>query len=163
NAPEIRRILAIELHASLETHAPDAVTRVRMACSDGRVVLHVDDSVTGKSLERAIALDAVAPAARNRLLALAIAELIGASWSELALHAQRIVEPIGPRAPPEARAAALESVRTPLRIEAVAQVRAMPSGPDLLVGGGLRIGARYRAWGWSVDALVDHGEVATPL
>jgi hypothetical protein len=162
NAAEVRRIAAIELHAELAA-SPEGVTRVRMACADGKLELHVDDPVTGKTVERAIALDQVAPAARDRLIALAIAELVGASWGELALHPQPVVEPMGARAPPAVRAAVLETVRHPLRIEAVGQVRALPNGPDLMLGGGVRIGERRGNWAWSIDVIADHGETATPL
>ena len=62
------------------------------------------------SLDRTIDLKE-APRARARLLALAIVELISASWTELETNPDPVVPPAGVRAAPEARRAALGAVR----------------------------------------------------
>src|SRR4029077_7676204 len=68
--------------------------------------LRVLDPTTGKSVERSVALAQAAPTARARLLALAIAELVAASWSELESNPQPKAPPAEPLAPVEAREAA---------------------------------------------------------
>ena len=82
-ATQVERIARIELHATHD--GSDVVTRLGLACSDDAARLTVDDPVTSKRVERTVALAAVAPEGRARLLALAIAELARSSWLELAI------------------------------------------------------------------------------
>ena len=83
-ARESRRIAAIELRATLVDTAPDAtVTQVRATCRATFAELEVVDPTTGKSLGRTVTLAEAPPNGRARLLALAVAELVAASWSEL--------------------------------------------------------------------------------
>ncbi len=85
-----------------------------------------------------MALSQAAPTARARLLALAIAELVAASWSELENNPEPRAPPSAPLAPADAREAA-RGVIAPLPIElaAVADARLLASR-DLLFGGGAR-------------------------
>jgi hypothetical protein len=48
-------------------------------------VVHIDDLVTRKSVERTIVLEGIPPSAVPRALAIAVAELLRASWAELEL------------------------------------------------------------------------------
>jgi hypothetical protein len=84
DAAAIRRAVSVELGALLvdDPGARD-VTRVGLTCDAGMVLIAVADPVTGKTIGRRIALASEAPAARSRLVALAVAEAVVASWVEL--------------------------------------------------------------------------------
>jgi len=170
----VRRIVAIELGAAVNPpDAPATITQVRLLCESGLYLLRMEDPVTGKSLARRIEPAALAPSARERLLALAIAELVSASWTELEWNPEPAVEPAGPRATPEVRQAALEVVRiraplpapkSSLRVAAVLDGRSFPSGPDLLLGGGVRLAQdRGSHLTLCIDVLVDRGTAQVPI
>ncbi len=67
------------------------IERPRCAADESAVVIHLIDPLTDKALARGIELSGTAPAARSRLLALASAELVRASWAEVAAERQRAV------------------------------------------------------------------------
>jgi hypothetical protein len=140
DAAEVERITGIELGSSPPTPEP---VRARVTCTPQQTDVRVDDPVTKKSLVRAIDLLTLAPKAKARTLALAIAELVSASWSELLLNPEPKVEAVGEKTPPEV----LESVRDALpdeaprgtlRLEAYGTGRGLVSTPALQWGGGLR-------------------------
>lgn len=104
------RVLAIELGTSIE-YSPDAAqarngTMVRVGCNASGIELSLIDDVTHKAMQRSVELPQVAPAARARLLALAVAEFVVASWVELRLSEPPPIAPVGPPTPPSAAAAA---------------------------------------------------------
>ena len=116
---EVRRIVGIELGALLEDREPAGgaattkgasdTTRVTVACAGPLVELRVDDPLTGKGLTRPIDLSTSSATARSRLLAIAIAELVAASWTELESNPHPRVVPAGPPASTAAREAATSS------------------------------------------------------
>jgi hypothetical protein len=138
-AREAQRIAAIELRAALVDGTPDAATtEVTATCSADSAKLRVVDPTTGKSLERSVALSQAAATARARLLALAIAELVAASWSELESNPEPKAPPVAPLAPVAAREAARGAI-APRRIELAAVAGAhLLASRDLLLGGGAR-------------------------
>jgi hypothetical protein len=83
------RVLAIELGTSIqytdEASRIGSVTFVQLSCTAGGVQLQLDDKLTHKSMSRVVDVSHVAPHARSRLLALAVAEFVVASWVELEL------------------------------------------------------------------------------
>jgi hypothetical protein len=84
----ITRLDVVAPGATLE--GEDSVAKVTMTaapCTEAatRIDLAVDDAATKKTMLRTIAVGDVARDARARALALAVAELLRASWSELAL------------------------------------------------------------------------------
>jgi hypothetical protein len=173
-ATEVRRILGIDLGALLDDAAgpPSDVTRAAIGCQAALVELRVDDPITGKSLTRAIDLSSTPPPARARLLALAVSELITASWTELETNAQPAVPPQGAVASPAARLSALGAVEKhrpppalrPLRVVALASGQFFFTQAGALWGGGLRVGQdRGRGLAWAVDALAHHGSAQTAL
>jgi len=84
----------MELEAELTEERKDgAVTTARAQCADGHVRLTIDDPVTGKTSTRTLALDDQHRGLRSRMLGLAIAEAVLASWVEL----QLTPEPAVPR------------------------------------------------------------------
>ncbi|HEX4513377.1 MAG TPA: hypothetical protein VH054_07570 [Polyangiaceae bacterium] len=168
DASAVRRIVEIELGASEDARG---AARVTVSCNDDRVVLRVVDAVTGKSLEREIAASALAERSKARLLALAIVELVSASWVELVVTPDPVVPPAAPRASDvvrrrviervRARVPALRTAESDLRAELV--VRLVDGGLGPLAGGGLVFThdvalARFRA---EVDALA--GSSSRPL
>lgn len=170
---DARRFLAIELGALLADAGAGAdTTRASVGCAGALVSLRVEDPVTGKSLTRTIDLAAAGPlSARARLLALAVSELISASWTELESNPQPSVEPIERVASPEARQRALVAVekRTSppaprLRVLALFGGQAFFTRAGLLLGGGLRMGKDHgHRFGWSADLLAHHGSATTDL
>jgi hypothetical protein len=160
-AREAQRIATIELRATLVDSAPDAtVTQVTATCSSADAALEVTDPTTGKSLARTVALTEAAPNGRARLLALAVAELVVASWSELQNNPQPRAPPAKPLAPYAAREAARGAVADrSLELAAAFDVHVLASG-DFLFGGGARAAfwisplffARF-------DILADYAEV----
>jgi len=160
-AREAQRIAAIELRATLVDAAPDAtVTKVTATCRSTLVALEVVDPTTGKSLARSVALTEAAPNGRARLLALAVAELVAASWSELQSNPQPRAPPATPLAPYAARESARAAiVDRSLELAAAFDVHVLASG-DFLFGGGVRaavwISPLFMA---RFDALADYGEL----
>jgi hypothetical protein len=79
---ETARLAAMELHADA-VDAGDVTTSVLTHCDGDRVVLRVEDGATRKTIERAVRRSDLAQRGASRLLALAISELVFASWAEL--------------------------------------------------------------------------------
>lgn len=177
SADEVRRITAIELRATVDDPAAhDArTTRVDVACVAGGVELRVLDPLTAKSLARAIALGDVATNARARLLALAIAELVSASWSELDAAREPVVPPLAP--PPRddekraARAVAATRLAHPApappvawRLTATFDARWLTIGSDPMLGVGARVGAEpFGRVGFVFDFAGEHASTAAAL
>jgi hypothetical protein len=163
-AREAQRIAAIELRATLVDPAPDGtVTQVTATCRDTVAALEVIDPTTGKSLERAVALAEAAPNGRARLLALAVAELVAASWSELQSNPHPRAPPATPLAPYAAREAARAAVaERSLELAAAFDVHVLASG-DCLFGGGARALLPISpSWFARFDALADYAELGRP-
>ncbi len=189
---EVRRIAALELHA--ETSDPpvhdEGTTRVELACEGQSARIEVLDPLTGKTLARKIALARIATAARSRLLALAVAELVSASWIELETNPTPAAEPVAPVVRPEDRAAVREIVREriapppspavtapaplPAPAEGVAPVRwrlqgelgarwmAVDSSPLLGLGGRITLDPTHTV-GLDLDLLGEHATSTVPL
>jgi hypothetical protein len=169
SADEIRRIVRVELGHSFELSGAAA----QIGCEeDGQIRLHLDDTATSKSVERRIAVGA--KAARARLLALALVELISASWAELETPAPRtsVVPPpslevrktvVATLERLERRAGALPALGR-FRLFAVAGLQGFLDGPGVLGGAGLRLGRDHKYHvGWAVDAMTFHGQPGTSL
>ncbi len=163
-AREAQRIAAVELRAGLVEGTPDAATtQVIATCGAESAKLQVIDPTTGKSLERSVALAQAAATARARLLALAIAELVAASWSELESNPVPQAPSTAALAPAAARDAARGAI-APRRLElaAVADAHLLASR-DLLFGGGARIEIWISPTFFvRVDALAHHAELSRP-
>lgn len=169
---DVRRLVAIEL-GSLVADAPGSdQTRVAVGCKETLVELRVDDPITRKSLVRDVDLAETVPRARARLLALAIAELVSASWIELEAIPSPKVPPAGPAPSLEAKRAATVTVRRQIesspfdrfRLTAFGTGAGFFTGPGLTGGGGMQL-ARDHAYhvGWQVDLQAAHGNAVVPL
>ena len=163
-AREAQRIAAIELRAALVDGKPDAATtEVTATCSADSAKLRVVDPTTGKSLERSVAVSQAAATARARLLALAIAELVAASWSELESNPELKAPPAAPLAPAAAREAARGAIAPRLiELAAVADAHLLASR-DVILGGGARAEIWISpAFFLRFDALAHHAELSRP-
>lgn len=186
DAAEVRRILEAELGTDLLAYDAAWVTVITLRCEESVARVKVEDPVTRKVVSRGLNLDAVPEGSRSRLVALATAELVVATWAELELIAVPSVEPTGTRPPQEAVAAALEVVRDEVadaatlaqrerarrvterrkerkpyhRIVPLVSARTFVNHPGSLWGGGLRFGKEVRrVFSWSVDALLEAGTI----
>jgi len=176
-ADDLTRLVHIELRADVTTAAehPEAAPRVDVTCEGQAATIAVRDPLTRKSLARAVALDAYAGGARARLVALAIAELVEASWAELETNPTPAAPPAGPPPPPAAVEAARDvlradrreppSLRWPRRpplyhVAPFFGVRWFPGSSDPLLGAGARFGVdEDRLVSWEVDAMIESADV----
>src|SRR5688572_3766702 len=94
---EVRRLAGMELGTLFadEDAAATSPMDVQVECEADLITLRVNDQITGKQLIRSITLAEAPPNARGRILALAVVELIQASWSELETNPSPKVPPAG--------------------------------------------------------------------
>lgn len=143
-ATEVRRIVGVELRATVvdAAGAGEAVIRVVATCHGSEVELSLADAVTARHLDRTVALAAAAPAGRARLVALAVAELVVASWQEIESSPEPTKRDLPPPEPQrEARiteGASPEQPRASAMAEAVGVARTFPGSDLWLLGAGAR-------------------------
>ena len=182
----VERVLEAELGAELVRWDSAGVTVVRVTCDDLVAQVRVQDPVTRKTVKRGLNLETVPERSRDRLVALATAELVIASWSEIEVIGDSSVEPTGAPAPPEIVAAARGVVREEMddipsshprrtsvvrhgrtvderslhRVVPMVSVRGFPTHSGVLGGGGIRYGAElHSVISWAVDFLLEGGEI----
>ena len=171
---ETIRIFRMEMHVPAVDARPDsqAATSASISCdADGSVNLRVDDRITGKTLSRAVKAGPWTDAT-PRLLALALVELVYATWSELVLRPVPAAQPVvvAPPVENDAAKAATDAVRSrlgapvkswELRISAVGAAQFMFSGTGGMYGGGLRLSGDHEYHlGWAADVLYLYGSSA---
>ena len=171
SSAEVQRILRIELGALLVDTSRDRndITRVAVTCQGERVQVRVEDPLTGKSLERVVEAGEAGQDARSRLVSLAIAELVAASWTELETNPQPKVRAAGAVPSEQSVISARRAVKKRLpkqldpwtgvtRISAVVSRRAFFSEDSAQWGGGVRLGRdEFSTIGWTADVLAEHG------
>ena len=168
---DVRKIVEIELHTTI---VDAGLTKVTARCRELLIELTVEDSITGKSLVRTIDLASAAPKARARLLALAIAELVSASWTELETNPTPAVPPAGPAPPPAAKAAARDVVHArvpiftaapsrPLRVVALLDRRAFLAKTAWVTGFGVRVAQDTGRLGWTAEMVASQGTANATL
>jgi hypothetical protein len=166
---KIRHLIEIELGASLveSARAPDPnTTQVMVDCTGAATRLRVDEPVTGKALERRLALDKTPERARPRLVALAITELVFASWMELSAEPKEEVPTVGATASAETREQVLAAVRGRMqrqarqwRLSALGASRTI-RGEQFSFGGGLLLQLALPGWAsFTADVVGDRGRV----
>lgn len=159
---QLEKLLAIELGTSSPQGVPRASTHVWVSCGSQGVELRLEDGVTRKSMQRVLPAASFRDPSSARLLALAIAEFVVASWIELSVQPQHAVEPIGP-APSQAEQRMAERVvrqRAPLpasspqandSLSAAFSLQTWSSHGGVFVGGGLRLIEQALPWlAWSI-------------
>lgn len=187
----VRSLLSIELGERVFSDpAPPGATRASVTCGapgprsdgtsrsdgvargDGNALaeLRIDDAVTGKSLWRSIDLGASDAGVRARLLALALAELLFASWAELLVTPTPKVPPATPAVSPATRRATSVSLQRKLspplgvQLSATGAALVLLGAPRLSLGGGLRlVGDHGNHAGWDLDVLYHRGSAPTGL
>jgi hypothetical protein len=107
---DVGRVVEIELRTKLTEPTPES-TRAEVTCEGDLVEIRVDDPITRKRLTRKVPIAALGSSTKARLLALAVVELVSASWTELEVDKPPAVEPAGPPPDPLVR----EDVRKVLR------------------------------------------------
>lgn len=140
----------------------EAETKVEVGCDGELIVIEVHDPVTGKSLVRRIG--AGERSGRERLLALAVVELLVASWIELEATPDPVVTPADTVADKGTQDSAREIVRgrlpSPAPWQTTLSVHGTASWNDAVLGGaGIGV-ARHspRGFGWSADVTLQAGE-----
>ena len=143
--------MAVELSTSTgPATAAGSPTEVRIDCVADGIELQLRDGLTRKTMARVLPASSFTDASSTRLLALAVAEFIVASWVELQVRQTPVVEPVGPRPKPDA-------VKAAAHVAQAAQSRAKPDAdldssisaavtgqawsahPGLLLGAQLRV------------------------
>ncbi|HJL15959.1 MAG TPA: hypothetical protein RMH99_09895 [Sandaracinaceae bacterium LLY-WYZ-13_1] len=168
SAAEVRRSLRVELRAHLVS--PDEIepgtTRAEARCDRARRArLRVWDPVTGKDVRRTIDLSEIPEPGRARVVALALAELVLASWTEAVTNPRPAVAPLESTAPEPERSRVRELVerrhpqlasvdRVRGGVSATAQLRVMLESPLALGGGELEGRLAWNALELSVAAGV---------
>jgi hypothetical protein len=108
----VRSVVAMEVGTRPElagTRGP--VARVRIDCDGAATRIEIADPITGKTVTRRIQVGEVSPAIRARVLGLAVAELLVASWVELQLPGESAAVSVDAVAPAADRAAVMSLVR----------------------------------------------------
>jgi hypothetical protein len=165
-ADEVRRIAGIELHATVvgPESGQHVVTEISVTCHGSVADLWVSDASTSKVSLRTVALGGTSPGARARLIALAIAELVSASWEEVETNPEpKVPAAVPPR--PEARAAVSRAIRKPSRLDldVLGEARIFGGGALLFGGkveGTIRVG---KSWMLRLDAGADAGSRSRSL
>jgi len=170
-APEVERILGVELGAPLAPKDSKGSTLVVVQCREATASLAVDDPITKKTLQRTLDLSSFPANARSRFLAIAIAEFVSTSWTELESNPQPSVPTAGPPAPPAARKAARKIIRerretavapsTPApkpRLDAAWVVRGYLEHSPALIGGALRTSQDFSLIDWRLECVALSGQ-----
>jgi hypothetical protein len=164
----IRRLTAMELGATI-VDSPIGATTCLVVCEGDLVYLRVEDPTTAKTVTRSVRVPVAANGAQPRMVALALAELAIASWTELASNPHPSVPSAESPSPPEARAAALEAVRTRatsgLIFSAEASSRHFFLSPGMLWGVAVRAATQRPTSGWTlgVDLMAEHQQTPDAL
>jgi hypothetical protein len=165
-AEDIRSIVGVELDAKvlLSMELPEHTTRVVAQCDGDAAALEVTDPLTSKVLTRVVSLADVDLRARTRVIAIAIAELVSASWFELQ-HGPAPRQHVEPPETSRERKAALTAVRKrenlwSLRLGAGALTMfTLEKNQDSKYGGSLQLMARSPAEWFALhfDLTAVHG------
>jgi hypothetical protein len=143
------------------------VTRVHVGCDkEGRIQLRVGDAITGKESTRTLSSAAIPDRTRERLVVLAVYELVTSSWVELELYPEPAIPSASPAVPRPMKEAARQTVRrvperSPVHeweLGVGAFSRIYPSGVLSTQGGALHVEHLPSYWlGWKVEADVGGG------
>lgn len=111
-AEPVLRLTELELEVPVvpPSQARPQATKVRVSCTGEHLTLRVSDPMTGKHLERTLALTTAEVDVAGRTVALAVSELVLTSWMELTLKQSRSPPPAaeGPAPSEQAREVARE-------------------------------------------------------
>lgn len=167
DAASVRRLFLLELGTSRrETPTSATGAKVEIDCSGDLLELRVHDRLTGKHLLRRIA---PGPAAgRDRMLALAVMELLVASWIELETTPVPSVRAADSAPNPDGATSARALVRrrfpAPIAQRSTLSVfgGGEKSGPWRVGGGARLLRTASRRHGWSAELSVNIGDLVVP-
>lgn len=150
DAELVERVARLELGTAAGARET-ASTRISVGCEASLVLLHIEDNVTGKTLERRIDLASEPAGARARVLGLAIAESVHASWVELTLQNAT------PETYVDANASAERRMETRERIADVSRLTVALPRFHVSVGATLIAfsGSYLSLFGWEFDSRFD--------
>ncbi len=116
---QLDRLLSIELGTSAQTAASTATgpTHVHVRCVAAGIELNLQDALTQKGMVRVLSRESFQDASSTRLLALAIAEFVVASWVELRLPQKVAPAPVMGRAPASEQAKQAASTAAGERVQ----------------------------------------------
>ena len=137
---QLDRLLSIELGTSAATAASNATgpTHVHVRCVPAGIELNLQDALTRKGMVRVLSRESFQDASSTRLLALAIAEFVVASWVELRLPQRVEAAPVvGP--PPSERARAAASTKAAERVQPSPQAAEDETHTELGASGQLQL------------------------
>ena len=163
----VRSLFMLELGTSSSSErssvrSSEAETRVELGCDGELIVIEVHDPVTGKSLVRRIG--AGDRSGRERLLALAVVELLVASWIELEAIPEPAVAGADTIANKDSKANARQILRRRLPVaepwETTLSVHGMASWSDVVfAGGGVGVARNSpHGYGWSAEVALQAGD-----
>jgi hypothetical protein len=132
---ELERLVRLELSSVLLASGPAPAYRVTIECSADRVHIQLDDPLTGKRLERAVAAPPADQPEPERVVALTVAQLYRASWLELVVEDD---PPLAPADHVEASSEALESARRAV-LPTLERARSEPHAWSVGLGGGVQL------------------------
>ncbi len=162
----IVRIAELELSTQAPADGSPPVVTAEIHCEGDHATLYVTDDVTGKSLERTIDFPAD-PKGRARLLALALAELVRASWVELAMPPPPLPprttapEPVRREIETRMRDAIAPPVRERASLWLFGALRGTFTGTGPMGGGGMAVEVPvWKVVTLDMDARYTHGEQA---
>ena len=153
----LQRILAVELGTSTIQQdaalAAQAPTRVHIGCAEHEILLRLEDGVTSKVMTRALPAQSFTDPSSTRLLALAVAEFVVASWIELQVQPEPTVRPL--QVAPAPTASSLREVSA--KVEALPS-RKEPEHTTVSLGASFQL---YASQGW--PATVKDGSFTAPF
>jgi hypothetical protein len=160
--PELRHLLVLEL---LSTRASATGLTAKVECKGEALELRVEDPLSGKQLQRWVDLSRAMPDVRSRLLALAIVEVLEASWSEqlfpapLDLTRASFEEDLSPTAQVTASGSPPVQLRdSKFQLTLVGSARAQLNVGLVEMGAGLRfVHLPFRYLGWAAEAVGESG------
>ena len=143
----VEHLIELELRAPMSERSREGTTLVTVqTVPDSSLVrIKADDAITGKTLSRTVDRLALGANGSTRLLALAIVELLTASWAELETNPRPFAAPVGPHASADERSSALATVhargseRRGTQVSGLGVVDGMFGGTGAMAGGGVRI------------------------
>jgi hypothetical protein len=142
--------LELEVRVVPPSEARPQATKVRVSCTGEHLTLRVSDPMTGKHLERTLALTTAEVDVAGRTVALAVSELVLTSWMELTLKESRSPPPAAEFPTPSAQARSVARQRAEQSVDPGAGISYVTAafqlvGPFRRVGLGWGAGAHL---GW---------------
>jgi hypothetical protein len=171
DAARLRELITIELE-TLGAAATPRATSIRLTCVEDRVAIALTDTATGGRATSDLDVSATPQAARPRLLALTVTELVALTWAELRAPLPQTAPsppPPPPPLPPTPQPIAVVTAppaRTPSRVRlfAVASLRRIGQPGTWLsgagIGGELRLSPHFAL---TADVRAEVGDTSTAL